>query len=104
MKDMIKKGILLGLGIGALTREKAEAFVKDIQKDGTLTPEEGKKYVRELLKESEKAHKHVEALVRKHIDEALAKSPFVTKKDLREFMKETKPRKAAKKGVRKKKR
>ena len=36
MKDVIKKAMLLGIGVTALTKEKANSVVKELQKKGYL--------------------------------------------------------------------
>ena len=59
MKDIIKKTVLFGLGIGAITKEKADKFVKEMQKKGYLDAKEGRKMVNEMIKESIKTQKKI---------------------------------------------
>ncbi|MDO8642392.1 MAG: hypothetical protein Q7R76_02255 [Candidatus Woesearchaeota archaeon] len=66
MKDVLKKAILLGLGAGALTKEKAEKAVKQL-KNSKLTPAEGKKFVFNLVKESQKECKHFEQVAEREL-------------------------------------
>lgn len=87
MKDVIKKSVLLGLGVGALTKEKAEKFVKELQKKGYLDVKEGKKLARELMAESKKAQKKVQTAVEKQVKAAVKKMPLATKKDLKDLEK-----------------
>jgi len=99
MDKLVKKALLLGVGITTLTKENAERIVKDLKKDG-VTKKEGKKLVKDLLKESKKAHDKIFDLVDKKVTSILNGAPFATKKDLDKLEKRLK--KGKKKSVKKK--
>lgn len=82
LKKIFKDGALIGLGLVVLTKEKIEEVVKELQQDYNLTPQEGKKFVQDLLKKSEKNTKQVEAQLETFINSLLTKIPLVTKPDL----------------------
>ena len=43
MLDLMKKAMLIGLGITSMTRDKVEQFAREISEDSKLSEEEGKK-------------------------------------------------------------
>lgn len=49
MKKLIRKGILLGLGVTAITREKMQKYAKELVKEGAINEKEGKKLVIDIL-------------------------------------------------------
>jgi polyhydroxyalkanoate synthesis regulator phasin len=49
MNEIIRKAILFGVGVYHLSREKVEKFIRELEKDGQITPEEGKKLVEEVI-------------------------------------------------------
>ncbi len=116
-RDVVKKSILFGLGAAVLTKEEIEDFVKDLQKDKDLTPEEGKKVVREVIAEAEKRLKKPNAAFKKNVEgsvkDIMKTIGVVTHKDLeilkkeletlkKEFgVKTAKPKTAAKKTAKK---
>lgn len=71
--NMIKNLGLLGVGVYALTKEKAEKFVKDLEKSGELSEKEGKKLVNKLIQTSEKRAKILEKKIDKSVNESLKK-------------------------------
>jgi polyhydroxyalkanoate synthesis regulator phasin len=74
MDDLIRKALIFGVGVTVLTKERAEKFVKEIQKRENIDPEEGKKMVRELVKVSEKKAKELATIVDRHVAAALAEA------------------------------
>ncbi len=83
MQNLIRKGLLLGLGTAALTKEKAEKFVKEMTKDKKINSAEGKKFVNELLAQSKKQGQKLQTMVSKEVQRAMDKSGVATKKDLK---------------------
>jgi len=79
MFDLIKKSILTGVGLAAITKDKAEELAKDIAKAGKLSEKEGKDLTDDLLKKSEKARRDLEVQVEKLIKDTLKKMNIVTR-------------------------
>ena len=88
MKSMLKKGILLGVGLTCMGRDAVQKAVKGLQKDGALDEKEGKKMISRLLKSSQEHNKKISEAVKKEMRAAVAASPFATKKELAELRKE----------------
>ncbi|MBN1915666.1 phasin family protein [Candidatus Dojkabacteria bacterium] len=97
-KDIVRKSILFGLGAYQITKEEVEDFVKDLQKDETITPQEGKKMIQEIVKAAEKKMKRPNEELKKSM-ERIVKSVInelgvATKKDIAALKTEMKkPRK-----------
>ena len=87
MKDILKKTILFGIGLGAITKEKAEDLAKDMQKKGYLNVKEGKKLVNDILAESLRTQRKVRDTITKEVKAAMNSSPFATKEDLKNLEK-----------------
>ena len=81
--DIIRKGLLLGVGTAALTKEKAEKFVKEMTKDQKINSTEGKKMVNDLLAQSKKQGQKLQARISKEVQRAMDKSGVATKKDIK---------------------
>ena len=58
-KDLMKKGVLIGVGLAAYAQEHAEKLAKELMKKGKVTRAEGKKMVMKIKKEAEKQGKRV---------------------------------------------
>lgn len=73
MTDIIRKAILFGVGVYHISREKLENFVSELEKDGALTPAEGKKVVEDVMKQvdqsKDKVASEVERVVKRVLTE-----------------------------------
>ena len=74
VKDIIKKTLLFGIGVGAITKEKADELVNEMKKKGYVDVKEGKKFVNDLLGESLRAQKQVRDLIETQVKAAMKKS------------------------------
>ena len=87
MKDLIKKGILTGVGLGLMTKEKVMDYAKKAAKEAKLTEEEGRKLVDELLNYSEETRKELEKKINDQVKNTLDQVGVATKEDLNELKK-----------------
>jgi polyhydroxyalkanoate synthesis regulator phasin len=83
MIDLLKKGILTGIGIGLITKDKIEDYAKKAAKEAKLTQEEGRKFADELLKQSEETKQQIEEKINDQVKKIINKLGVATKKDLR---------------------
>jgi len=93
MKDLLKKAVLFGVGAGSITKDKAESFVKELEKSGYFDEKEGKKLVEYLIKQSMYAEKQIVASVEEHVKKAIDMMPLATKQDLKDLEKKLKKKK-----------
>ncbi len=90
MFDLLKKTMLTGIGIASMTKDKIEELGKKISAESKLSAAEGKKFVNDLLKQSEKARENLEAQVQKLVKNALGKLDIPTREDLNRLEKRIK--------------
>ena len=90
MFDLIKKTILTGVGLAAITKDKAEELAKEIAKAGKLSEKEGKDLTDDLLRKSEKARKDLEAQVEKLTKDTLKKMNIITRDEFLNLTKQIK--------------
>ncbi|MCK5025739.1 MAG: phasin family protein [Nanoarchaeota archaeon] len=82
MASLIKKGLMLGLGITSMTKEAIEKTVKELEKKGEINAKEGKKMVGDLLKKSKKQNEEIKKTIEEQVQKALKSLPIATKKDI----------------------
>ncbi|HLC70401.1 MAG TPA: hypothetical protein VJI32_00200 [Candidatus Nanoarchaeia archaeon] len=70
-KNMLKKGILVGVGIAAYAQEKAKDIVAELSREGYLNKKEGQRIVRNICHEAEKSGKRVAGIVQKEMNAIL---------------------------------
>ena len=85
MLDLLKKTLLTGIGIAALTKEKVEEVAKKIAKESKLSEKEGKKLVKDLLEKSDEARKNLEKQVDELVKNALKKLNIPTQENLQKL-------------------
>ncbi len=83
MVDLIKKALLTGVGLAALTKEKAEEVGREIAKAAQLSGDKGKEFVDEVVARSEKARTELEATVQRLTTDALARMNLPSRDDIR---------------------
>jgi polyhydroxyalkanoate synthesis regulator phasin len=87
MINLLKKGILTGIGIGLMTKEKVQEFAKKTAEEAKLTEKEGRKLADELLKQSEETKQQIEKKIDDHVKKGIDKLGVATKEDLGKIQK-----------------
>lgn len=82
MIDMFKKGILTGIGMAVVAKDTMEAIAKELTDMGSMSEDEGRKFVDDLKRSSEKARKDMEDRVREMVRDALDRMDLATKQDV----------------------
>ena len=82
MFDIIKKSMLTGVGLAAMTRYKVEELARELIAMGDLSEKEGKELIVELQKKSKQARKDLETKIEDMVQTALKKTDIATKKDI----------------------
>ena len=85
MSEMIKKMIFTGIGLAAVSKDKIEESVKEMITKGSLTEQEGRKFVEEMSGYSEKARTEFEKQVNGYVEKAIDRMGLVRKSDLDEL-------------------
>ena len=82
MFKFIKKTMLVGAGLAAMTREKIEGTIDELVKKGELSEKEGKELVEELVEKSKKYKKDLEGRVEKIVADTVKKLNIPTRDEL----------------------
>ncbi len=82
MKDLLKKGVLIGIGLGVATKSKLEEAVRTIVKESKISEEEGKKILDDLIKQSEIAKESFENKTAELVKKMIVKLEIPTKNEL----------------------
>jgi len=88
MRELIRRGVLAGIGALALARERGKAVMDDLVKRGeTATREERLKFIDELLKRVEEEKRIVRERIGAELEKAAATLGVPTKRDFEELSK-----------------
>jgi poly(hydroxyalkanoate) granule-associated protein len=82
MIELIRRGILLGLGAISLTHEKAKAFVDELVKRGEVTKDQGGELVQEILDRAKEQEKTITEKINTEIKKAIDSLGVASKKDI----------------------
>lgn len=85
MKEMLKNVVYAGIGAAFLTKEKVEDLTKDLVEKGKMSQEEGKQFVDDLLRKSEKAKDQLELWINKRVEDRVNQLNLATKDELAEL-------------------
>ena len=85
MKEMLKNVLYTGLGAAFLTKEKIEELRKDLIEKGKMSQDEGKQFVDELIRKSEKAKDQLNLWINKRVEERIDQLNLATKDEIAEL-------------------
>ena len=88
MFDLMKKGMLAGIGLALKTWDEVEKMVQEVQERGEMSEAEGRKFLDEVQKKYEEAQGKLEKRVEQTVKEFLKKTQIVTSDELKELKKE----------------
>lgn len=95
MIDLIKKTMMAGIGLALKTRDEVEDIARELSKRGTLSEQEGKKFLDDLLKRYDEARDKLEGRVEETVRKILKKMDIVTSEELKALKKEIRELKKA---------
>jgi polyhydroxyalkanoate synthesis regulator phasin len=85
MKEMLKNVLYAGIGAAFLTKEKIEELKGDLIEKGKMSQEEGKQFVDDLLRRSEKAKDQLELWINKRVEDRVNQLNLATKDEIAEL-------------------
>lgn len=83
MRDAFKKGINLGLGLAAASKEQAEKVIDELMKKGELSQEESDDLFQQLHDKGAEAQKQLDQKMQQKLKEMLAELDVATKEDIK---------------------
>jgi len=88
--ELIKKSMLVGIGLALKTKDEVEDFAKELVKTEKLSEKEGKKFLDELLKRYDEAKNKWGEMIEQSVKDMLKKANVITADQLDELRKEIK--------------
>jgi len=85
MQEFIKKMMMFGVGLAAMTREKTEELVRELVKKGEMSEKEGKQLVNDLMEKSKKMTRELETKTEEMVTSTLKRLNIPTRKELDEL-------------------
>ena len=85
MLELVRKGMLIGLGAWELTRERAEKVVDELIRRGELAQEKRKLAIDELLEGARKAQEGLMERVKPVVERTIAELGLPTRADLQKL-------------------
>ncbi len=82
---LIKKSMLLGLGVLTLTRDKIVQTVNSLVEEGDVTAEEAPNIIDRLVARGEEEREELRKMVRAEFEKRRAHAPIATHKDIEEL-------------------
>lgn len=88
MFETIKKGLLTGLGIVLITKERLDKKMEKLVREGKLSQTEAEQMLNDLLKSGEDYWDAVEVRIKDNVQESLGNLDLCKKKDLLKLQEE----------------
>ncbi len=85
MIDLIKKAVLTGVGVAALTKEKVEELSNEIVEKTKMSEEEGEKFIKEMLGRAQESKEALKNQTDQIIQSALSKTNFAKSEEIEQL-------------------
>lgn len=82
MKDTIKKGLALGLGLAVITKEQAEKVVDELVEKGEISQQESRKFINDLVDRGQTTKSDIEEKINQKLDQKKAEMNLATKEEV----------------------
>jgi polyhydroxyalkanoate synthesis regulator phasin len=87
MANLFEKGLLVGIGLLSMTREKAQDIIDELSHEGEVQKSDMKQWVDQLTDRGEEERQALRKLIRDEMKKVLDEMGLVTKEDLKELLK-----------------
>lgn len=77
MKDILHKILYTGIGFAALTEEKAREIVAEMEQQGEVSGEEGKKLAQELIEKAKHQSQELHKTVTEEVDKVAGRLGWI---------------------------
>ena len=81
MQDILHKILYAGIGLAALSEQKAQEIVADLEKRGEVSAEEGKKLAQELVEKARQQAQEIRRFVSQEVEKVSSKVKIVSRDD-----------------------
>lgn len=83
---MLKQMLYAGIGLAAITKEKAEEVISELIKKGEMSSEEGKDLLNALMVRIQEESDRLKEKVNQQVEQAISSMNLVRKSDLDEVL------------------
>lgn len=83
MRDTLKKGMALGLGLAVTSKEQAEKMIDELVKKGELTRQESSEFMDDLLRKGKESQKDIDEKIQKRFNRLVEDLHVATKEDVK---------------------
>jgi len=90
VKETIKKGLSLGLGLAVVTKEQAQKVVDELVEKGELSQQESREFVSDLVERGQATKKELDDRINQKMDQVKADMNVATKEEVEELKKRIK--------------
>lgn len=87
MNTLLEKGLLAGIGLLSMTREKAQRIIDDLSREGEVQKNEVTRWVDELAERGEEERQALRKLIRDEMKKAMDEIGLATKEDIEALIK-----------------
>ncbi len=88
MIDVLKKGMLKGIGMGLLAKEELDDLGRELTRKSQMSEQEGQKFIDELRQKNEEAQDRLEQRMEKAVLKVLKKANLVSADEVSALQKE----------------
>lgn len=88
MIELIKKSMMMSLGLAFMTKDKVEELANEFIEKGKLSGQESKAFFEELMQKSEDSSKKAEEQITLIVNDTLKKLNFATQEDISDIKKQ----------------
>lgn len=85
MATLLEKGVLVGLGLLSMTRERAQKIVDDLTQRGEVSRDEAREWVERLVQRGEEERQAIRKLIRDEVKAVMDELGLPTKQDLQDL-------------------
>ena len=86
MKTLLEKGLLAGIGLLSMTREKAQKIIDDLGHEGEVQKSEVTQWVDQLASRGEEERTALRKLIRDEMKKVMDDMGLATKEDIQKLM------------------
>ena len=85
MSDLIHKLLYTGIGLAALTEQKAQEIVTELEKRGEVSAADGKKFAQELIEKARTQRDELKKTISEEVDKIAGKLKWVSRAEYDEL-------------------
>ncbi|MDQ0270607.1 phasin family protein [Cytobacillus purgationiresistens] len=82
MKNPIKKGMALGLGLAVASKEQAQKMMDDLVKKGEMSKQESKEFMQDVMKKGEEKQMEMDTMMHERMKKMMSELNLASKDEV----------------------